>query len=192
MTDPVPQKQHLLNEKFFAELDAKLLAELRGDLTRGHRAEALSEATGITDPAMLQELVELDIDVETLAAFRMVPLVAVAWSNRVVQQEERETLLEIAERHGIRPNSPARRMLEAWVWHEPQPELYAAWKDYVRVICKNLTPGAIAALRAEVIGQAEKVASAAGGFLGFGAIDRDEWRTLRELEAAFPVPDDVG
>lgn len=186
MSDRSLNKQKALNDKFFDEIDRQLLAELRSDLEAGTRVEALSAATGIADANLLEELVERDIRPETLAAFRMVPLLVVAWSDRVLQKQERDTLLELAGRHGIQPGTPSFQLLNDWLQREPPPELFAAWKEYVEELCEVLTPAAVSALRSEVVGQAKTVAEAAGGFLGFGATNQDEHEALESVKAAFP------
>lgn len=179
-------KQQALNDKFFDEIDRQLLAELRSDLESGSRVEALSAATGIVDANLLTELVNLDIRPETLAAFRMVPLVMVAWSDRVLQKQERETLLELAGRHGIHPGTASHQLLDEWLKREPPAALFETWREYVEELCEVLTPAAVAALRREVVSQAEAVAEASGGFLGIGATNKDEKEVLDAVRAAFP------
>lgn len=183
-------KQKALNDKFFEEIDRQLLAELRSDLEAGTRIEALSAATGIADANLLTELVHLDIHPETLAAFRMVPLLMVAWSDRILQKQERDTLLELAGRHGIQPGTASYQLLNDWLQREPPAELFAAWKEYVEELCEVLTPAAVSALRSEVVGQAETVAEAAGGFLGIGATNKEEKEVLDSVKAAFPDRDE--
>lgn len=186
MSEPLHTKQQTLTDKFFADIDAQLLDELRANLNREKEIEALGDAAGVQDPAVLKELMAMNIGPETLSAFRMVPLVAVAWSDHVLQKEERETLLEAATRRGIVPGSASYRLLDQWLQREPPRDLLVAWIDYVEEICKSLTPAAISALRAEVMGQAEMVAQSSGGFLGMGSVNRQESEVLKQLRGAFP------
>jgi hypothetical protein len=187
MSDQHLSKQRALNDKFFADIDRQLLAELREDLEADSRVEALSAATGIADAGLLAELVEMDLQPETLAAFRMVPLLMVAWSDRILQKEEQAKLLEIAGRHGIEAGTASFRLLNEWLQREPPAPLFEAWKDYVEELCEVLTPTAVASLRQEVITQAEAVAEAAGGFLGFGATNKEEQQAIQEVRSAFPA-----
>ncbi len=186
MTDSLHTSQQDLNEKFFAELDKQLLSDLRHDLEHADEAKALAVATGIVDTKVLDELVALHVTPETLAAFRMIPLLAVAWSDRKLDREERDILLDAASRRGMQPGSPSYRMLDEWMERPPAPQLMTAWLDYVEEICDSLSPTAISVLRSEVVGQAEMVAQAAGGIFGIGSVSKEEKDVLKTIRDAFP------
>lgn len=185
MSEPMHTRQQDMNEAFFAEVDRQLLDELRSDLQHTEEAKALSAATGIVDAELLEELVRLKVTPETLSAFRMIPLLAVAWSDRKLDREERDALLDAASRKGIHAGSPSYRLLDEWMQRPPSPQLMEAWFNYVQEICDALSPSAVSALKAEIVGQAEVVAQAAGGLFGIGAVSREEKSVLEQIRAAF-------
>jgi hypothetical protein len=54
----------------------------------------------------------------------MVPLLMVAWSDRILQKEEQAKLLEIAGRHGIEAGTASFRLLNEWLQREPPAPLF--------------------------------------------------------------------
>lgn len=186
MSESFHNAQDNLNERFFAEIDKQLLADLREDLQHEQESRVLAAATGLVDTELLEELVALKVSPETLAAFRLVPMVAVGWSDRKIERAERDVLMDAAAREGIKRGAPAWRLLEQWLERQPSPQLLHAWTEYTEEICKSLSSSAIKVLKAEVIGQAEMVAQAAGGLLGLGAVSKAEKETLAVIRNAFP------
>ncbi|WP_153556410.1 tellurite resistance TerB family protein [Roseimaritima sediminicola] len=185
MSDPFHTAQQHLNDRFFAEIDKQLLSDLHDDLEYADEARALSEATGIVDTGLLAELTQQDVSPETLAAFRMVPLLHVAWSDGELQPGERDVLLDVAARRNMAQGSAALRVLEQWMERPPQPELMTLWLDYLEEICKALSSTAISVLRSEIVGQAEMIADAAGGFLGIRSTSKAERDALETIRDAF-------
>ena len=67
-----------LEEMFFAQESEKLRKTLQEKEEVRNKKETLSATSGITDDAVLEQLVALDIRSDTLAALSLVPLVEVA------------------------------------------------------------------------------------------------------------------
>lgn len=185
MSDKLQNAQKQLDEKFFADIDKQLLADLRDDLGQVDDAKALAVATGIVDATLLTELVGLGVSAQTLAAFRMIPLLHVAWCDGELQKSEREVLLDVACRRNMARGSAAYRVLDEWMERAPRPELMTAWCKYLEEMCDGLSPTAISVLRSEIVGQAEMVAQAAGGFLGIASTSKIEKQALETVRTAF-------
>jgi hypothetical protein len=179
-----------LEEKFFLERDIELLRALREKAASEKRKEALAEASGIADEELLDQLDELDVSAETVAALFLIPLIAVAWADGSVDAAERRAVLAAAEQKGIRKNHPGYQLLESWLKQKPDVELVAVWKGYAAALSQTLHQAAKDALKhalkEDLLGRARAVAQAAGGLLGLGSkISKSEQAVLSELEHAF-------
>ncbi len=140
------------------------LAEFRDALAAEESAAAgaLARATGIDDAALLARLAGLGIRPETLAALTLIPLVETAWADGVMDANERDAVLEGAERCGIAAGSASHRLLELWTAERPAVDLVGSWREFIAALCRSLEPHERGRLRAQVIGRARAVAAAAG------------------------------
>lgn len=177
-----------LEEAFFAKRNEELLHSLRLRDQQSSGEGALAAASGITDPAVLKRLMAMDIGPATLAALTLVPLVLVAWADGAMSQEEQSAILSAAHKQGVPPGGPGHKLLEHWMIEAPGPHIAEAWKAYIQALTATMPEAERHALRDVVVHRAEKVADAAGGFLGLGIGDRisaAERAVLHELAAAF-------
>ncbi len=127
----------------------------------------------------------LGIRPDTLAALTLIPLVEVAWADGRMDENEQRAVLAGAEASGIVAGSPSHGLLRVWLDERPDTEMLAAWAEFIAAICEELSVEGRARLREAIVGRARDVAEAAGGFMGLGAISREEARVLETLEAAF-------
>lgn len=175
----------LLEEAFFSKRDAELINEMRRREETQTRKKALAEVSGITDEGVLDQLVAHDIHAESLAAFSLIPILEVAWSDGHVQAGERAVLLRAIEEAGKPRGSVSYRLMEAWLSHPPEPRLMELWLNYTKALMQELPPEAGRGIKETVLGHARAAAEAAGGFLGFGRISAKEAAVLQTLESAF-------
>jgi hypothetical protein len=185
MEDSIHERGKSLEDAFFRQRDEELLQRLRGDLERADASRVLGELTGITAPGVIERLASQRISAETLVCLTMVPLVAIAWADGVVQDSEREAILKAAGQNGIATDSSAARLLEAWLKSKPPADLYEAWRSYVGALRSTIDPSAFSQMKNTVISRAESVARTAGGFLGMAAISASEQKILDDLARAF-------
>ncbi len=135
---------------------------------------------------MLDHLVALGLDGETVAALGLVPLIEVAWADGRMDDAEHKAVLAAARERGVDDASPAGLLLDGWLSTPPPPRLLEVWTQYVQALGENLEVAERHTLRDEVIGRARAVAEAAGGFLGLGSkISQAERDMIARLEAAF-------
>jgi len=174
-----------LEESFFSKLNDQLVRELKEKKEKQAKKEALSEASGITDDAVLDKLIELDVNVERTAALTLVPLIEVAWADGVIQAKEREAILDAASSRGIARGSLPCKMLESWLVEPPELRLLEVWDEYMGAFAKTLSPEERETLKRDLMTRAREVAKAAGGFLGLASISKKEQDMLEELERAF-------
>ena len=172
-----------LEDEFFRREDQRLVARLTELQAAQTAREALAKASGITNAAVLDTLLELGIKAETVAALSMVPLVEVAWADGTLDAKERAAIVAGA---GVAPGSTEAALLEAWLDRRPDPKLLSAWTHLVRGMREHLDADGAARLKAGLLDRAAAVAAASGGVLGMGSkVSRPEAAVLKRLVAAF-------
>ena len=133
-------------DEFFRREDQRLMERLSELKAVEATGEALGKASGITNPAVLEKLMELGIRAETIAALSIVPLVEVAWADGPLDAKERRA---IVERAAVDCDSTAGALLEAWLDRRPDPKLLIAWTHLVQAMSEQLGPrGPLASRRA--------------------------------------------
>lgn len=142
----------------------------------------MCEHTGVSDFWVLARVVALGVSAETMAAFSLVPMLAVAWGDEVMDDAERAAILEEAMAIGLNPLGETYELLASWLTREPNTELVAAWKAFHRELKPHLDAEARRELRAAVMVNARRVAKASGGLFGVGAISREERAAITELD----------
>ena len=178
-------RRKALEEAFFAKQNQALLEQLREKAALEDRRAGLIDALGGEHPALVDELVEMEVGAETVAALGLVPLVAVAWADGKIQSQERDALIEAASNSGVERGSVGWRLFEGWLDEQPDERLFEVWKDYVAALRESWGAGSMAALEAQVVQRAENVARAAGGILGVGSIYGSEKDVLSDIRGAF-------
>jgi hypothetical protein len=179
-------RRRALENAFFEKENAKLLERLRTEKERAAQRQALFDVTKLSDETVLDHLIDAGIRAETWLAISLVPLVEVAWADRVVHDEQRNAILKAAEAHGVTEGSHARQLLEDWLTYPPAPIVREAWSEYVEALHSILSGSAIEAMREETLEMSRAIAEASGGILGLGhAIKDSEAKVLEELGRAF-------
>src|SRR5690349_16930885 len=77
-----------LEDEYFHKHDADLMAKLRAIFERKMDREQLQKATGIKNEEVLDRLLAVHAQGEMLLAFRLYPLVEVAWADGAADQRE--------------------------------------------------------------------------------------------------------
>jgi len=178
-------RRKALEEAFFRKESERLRSELQAKRAREDRAQSLGEASGIADEDLLDRLVDLGIEAETLAALSLVPLVEVAWADGKINERERDAIIRGARASGIEAGTPSDGLLEMWTRERPPAGLMASWKSYIGAMARELSAEQRWRLEETLIGRARSVADAAGGFLGIGKVSGAEEMILEEMKHAF-------
>ncbi len=184
-SDFLKDRKKSLEDEFFHKESEKNLEQLRAQLAVKTTKEELRLASGMADDAVLDKLVALGLSAETVMALSLVPLIQVAWSDGKVQPNERQAILQGAQKKGIEPGSAPFKLLEEWLSHEPGKVLFETWESYVEALGDQLNRKEIEQLEAQVTRFARFVAESAGGFLGIGKISDGEEDTLRRIKDVF-------
>ena len=186
MSDPVNERGNLLESLFFKRQDQALLQRLRDKRKDQEAVAQLADASGLKDATVLEALVKVGVTADSLTALSMIPLVAVAWADREMQDNEKAAILSAADAAGIAQDSPASELLGAWLVERPDGDLLDAWKAYIVAVKESVDAPTFGQLQASVLGTAKKVAESAGGILGFGnKTSEAEQKVLEDLATAF-------
>ena len=177
------ERRKALENAFFHKRDEQLLQQFRERMERLDLKAKLVAATGIDDEPLVDRLIDLQIQPETLSALMLFPLIEVAWADGRVHAKQRQAVLIAAERAGLSPASDGHRLLERWLDKKPGPEMLQAWKDYVHYQSQRMGPAAAQTMRDDILDRAWFVAEAAGGIFGFNKVAREERAKLEELTA---------
>ncbi len=185
--DFLSKRRIALETSFFRALDAELIQRVKESADAEARRNHLSIVSGIGNQALLDRLMKLGIEAHTVAALAVVPLVCVAWADNKMQAKEREAILTAAVEAGLSKESPSYQWLTQWLDVKPEPELADAWAAYTTELCQSLDAAECEALKNGLVDRAQKVAEAAGGFLGLGnKVSAAEQAVLDKLKQIFP------
>jgi len=173
-----------LEKAFYTKENARLLEQLREKKQR----TALREVVQIEDDAFLDRLIELGINSEAVLALKLVPLLAVAWADGILDNRERDAIIKAAEEKGVSPETSGHQLLETWLSRRPDRELFESWKRYVRSIWETFTDEERRQMRKTTLDWALAVAESSGGFLGLiSKVSPAERAVIKELENVLRV-----
>jgi hypothetical protein len=175
-----------LEGKFFPPDDPGLTGKLRDMKQVRESREALSQALGVRNDAVINQLVEMDIAPEVVAALMVIPFLEVAWADGNIDDSGRTAVLSCAERLGFPRDGVEYALLAQWLQNRPAPKLFRAWSRCIEGICEQLTSKEVEALKASFLNHARAVALASGGERGTSStVSLSGAQVLRSLEAAF-------
>lgn len=183
--DFLEQRRAALEDEFFHKENEKKLAKLREQLTATETREELRKASGMSDDAVLDKLVALGLRGATIAALSLVPLVAVAWADNELDDDERRHILNTAAGKNMEPGSAGYELLTSWLAKPPAPTMLDAWEGYMKALMDQLNDEQVRMLKTQVVDNVKHVANAAGGFLGFGKVSSSEQQVIDRIEAVF-------
>lgn len=180
--DAFRAREQSLEEAYFRKKDAELVEKLRKVFETRRTKEELRKATGITSDEVLDRLVNLSVTGEMLSAFRLYPLVEVAWADGSFDRREAAAVVNAAVRMGVPRDSEVLKRLEDWLHHGPSEDMRAAWRAYAAELRKSLSPAQLAEFRDDLLKYAREVSEASGGVLGvFFRVGSDEHRAIEEI-----------
>ena len=190
MEDAFRSREQALENLFFRAVDRALIERMQAELEIEDACSRLSDATGITNRQLLNELLESGIDQATLVAFVLLPLAEVAWADGQVQAAERQVVVNTALSLGYAADSPGLELLIHWLETEPADELFSIWRDYAPQVLGSLSRISQRELTALLLRRARSVSTAAGGLLGVGRVSAAERRVIQLIQQALADPMD--
>ena len=122
--DAFAERERALEDEYFRKKDLELIERMhKAALTAKARAE-IERSTGLSDPALLQELLELGFTPKTVSLLPLVPVLEVAWAEGGISPAERELIEKIAHSRGIDDESPAGDQLRQWMTTRPDDTVF--------------------------------------------------------------------
>ena len=185
MASSLDERRKALEDEFFYKEEQKKIAAMKEKLTAQQAREELKAASGMSDDGILDQLAALGLRGNTVAALSLVPLIAVAWADGKIQDNEREAILAGADKKGLSKGSPGHALLESWLASQPDDSLLSAWESYMKALVSQLNEEQNRILKNQIVGFAKLVAGSAGGVLGFNKVSGSEEKVLERIEAAF-------
>jgi len=180
-TELVAYRANLMESLFFVEKEAEALREYREKVDAKERKEELRQVASFDDET-LDAMVEAGLDKHTIMAAKLIPLIAVAWSDDVMADNEATAILRAARAKGVEDGSDSHRLLEGWLRVQPQDELFETWKGFISGYAASYD---VSDLKNEIIEMATEVAESAGGFLRILSISKSEKNILSDIKTAF-------
>lgn len=178
--DIIAERGRSLEEEYFRKKDRELIEKMRRASEAEQARTEMGQKTGLTDPQLLQELLELGFTPDTVPLLPLVPVVQMAWAEGGVSAAERKLIGELAHARGIETGSPAHRQLEEWLERRPAEHVFSGATRLIRAMLEA-SPGQLSA--DDLVRYCESIATASGGFLGINRISAEERQLLTNLAA---------
>ena len=179
--DMIHERGKSLEDDYFRKKDKELVEKLQRTAEAERAKTDMGRAVGITDPAVLQELLDRGFTPQTVSLLPIVPILQTAWAEGGITPAERNLIVRFARSRGIEEGSEADRQLASWMTARPSEAVFSHAGRLIRVM---LDSGAAAGLNADdLVKYCESIASASGGVLGIGKISSEERELLAGIAA---------
>jgi hypothetical protein len=178
--DMIHERGRSLEDDYFRKKDKELVEKLQRAAGAERAKTDMGKAAGITDPAALQELLDLGFTPETIGLLPIVPVVQMAWAEGGITPAERALIVRFARSRGIDEGSEADRQLRAWMTDRPAEAVFAHAGRLIRAMLDSGSSGLNAD---DLVDFCERIASASGGVFGIGKISAEERTLLAGLVA---------
>lgn len=186
LNDPIHEHGKHLEDLFFKRQDAKLLEKIRSDREAQKLHDHLASATGIDNADVIDALLKVGVTAESMTSLAMIPLVAVAWADKTMEDGEVDAILSAANSCGIPKDTGSYELLNSWLKEQPEAALLESWKKYVSAVLEKVDSQTASQLKTSVLDRAIEVAEAAGGFLGLGnKVSPVEQQVIEDLASVF-------
>jgi len=164
--NPFELRERSFEAEYFEKKNNSLVEKLRSVFHKDINKESIRKETGITDEALLDRLVHVNLSGELMVAFKLIPIIEVAWADGPPDAKEQRAVLESGERSGIPRGSRAFEMLERRLAEGPTDDLRKIWRLYANSLRETLNPTELAEFRADLLALCRQIAETSGGILG--------------------------
>lgn len=173
-----------LEEEYFRKQDQELIEKMRKAAAADESRRALGTQTGITDPALLQDLEQLGFTPDTVSLLPLVPILQVAWAEGGVSPEERKLIVDLARTRGITAGSPADQQLQEWMTTRPPQQVFTRAGRLINAMLSASSSDATTMTADDLVKYAESIAAASGGIFGMNKISKEERAAIAQIEQA--------
>ena len=168
-------------EEYFHKKEKELIEKMRQRVLKEQERHDLSEFFLIEDAEILDVLQQLGYSRDTIFLLFLVPVIHVGWIDGQVTEQEREAILEIARQRGLEAGAPAEAMLLDWLNNRPSDEFFEKTLRLIRDILKTRPPVVKDIREQSLAYYCNVVASASGGFLGFGRVSVEQRELIDKI-----------
>jgi hypothetical protein len=173
-------------EEYFLRAESELLEKVRVRAAKAAERRALGEYHGVEDEDVLKAFEEAGYDRDTVQILHLVPILQVAWVDGEISSAERTEILRIAAARNVAEGSPAHGKLLSWLDSPPPPEFFERTMGIISRLLELFPEEKRGELQSDVMTASLAVASASGGFLGFGSkVSTDEKYLLEKFAEGF-------
>jgi hypothetical protein len=170
-----------LEEEYFRKKDRELIERMRQAAAAEQEHQELAKTSGLTDPALIQELRDLGFTPGTVALLPLVPVLRVAWAEGGVSPAERDLLVRLARSRGIGEGTEADRQLDEWMVRRPDQSVFVRAGRLIRAMLDSRAPETSDLSAEDLVEYCERIAAASGGVFGIGRISGEERELLRAI-----------
>ena len=179
--DIISERGRSLEDDYFKKKDRELIEKIQKAAAAEQVRTDLGRASGLSDPALIQELLDLGFTPDTVSLLPLVPIVQMAWAEGGITPSERDLIVRFARSRNIDAGSAADQQLTSWMTSRPTEAVFASAGRLIRAM---LDSGAAAGLNPDdLVAYCESIASASGGVFGIGKISAEERTLLSSLAA---------
>jgi hypothetical protein len=182
--DSFADRGRALEEEYFRKKDRELVEKMQQAASEEAARQAMGQQTGLSDPALLQELQSLGFTPDTVRLLPLVPVVQVAWAEGNVTAAERSHLVDLARARGIAEGTPADRQLAEWLRVRPDDDVFTRATRLIRALLDAPADQSLAVTADDLVSYCEKIAAASGGILGIGRVSGEERAMIQAIAAA--------
>ncbi len=179
ITDEVRRRE----EEYFRRKDRELIERMRQAAAEAEKRKHLEEATGIHDPAQLEELQALGFTPETLSLLPLVPELQVAWAEGGVSAAERAMILDLARSRDIAAGSAADVQLQEWLDARPSEDTFRKAARLIGAMLDDPAGTEMQVSADDLLKYCEQIAQASGGLFGIGSVSAQERTALEQIAA---------
>ncbi|MCC6427548.1 MAG: hypothetical protein IT435_12090 [Phycisphaerales bacterium] len=181
--DAFAERGQSFEEGYFRQKDAEMVDKLRKVFEANRDREELRKTAGIQSEEVLDRLIKLSVRGEMLGAFKLFPLVEIAWADGKVEKDEAEAVVAAAIKQGMPAQGEAIARLRQWLSDGPTQDGKAAWRMFARELRQSLSKAELDTFRGDLMAYAKKVAEATGGVFGFlSRVSASEQRVLDDVK----------
>jgi hypothetical protein len=166
-------------EEYFRQRDKELIERMRKAAESEQARKDLQNASGIQDPALLQDLEELGFKPDALALLPLIPVLQVAWAEGGVSAAERTMITNLARSRGIADGTPADQQLTEWLDRRPSDETFSKAGRLIAAMLDRPGPATVNA--DDLLAYCEQIAAASGGLFGIGRVSAEERAALEQI-----------
>jgi hypothetical protein len=181
--NPLADRGRALEEDYFRKKDRELIEKMRAADAAAKARQELGASTGLSDPALLDELQQLGFTPDTVPLLPLIPIVRVAWAEGGVSAQERKMILDLARARGIAAGSTADRQLAEWLDRQPSESVFARAMRLISAVMSGQSTSASTLSADDLVRYCEEIAAASGGLLGIGKVSSEERKLLASIAA---------